>query len=262
MLFSSQPPPSWRLFLFSCSDDAVETGPTDQELRDRVAGYLKPLPLTSIRLEVDQVAGKGPNQDVIDLVTSHLGYFDKPVSVDLDGTLAASGDGAWTFAELQALATASYGGPKTDDEAVLHVMFVDGRYAEHEDSAEVLGVAWENRHVVLFADTLQDACTPDNNDELKRRGLVIRACNATVAGTWLHEIGHVIGLVNNGLDMVTPHNDPNHPTHDADPDSLMYWQFDVAGTFDLVRGKILADEDPIPPLSAACLADIDAIQTP
>ncbi len=247
-------------FSFSCTDDSADSL-SDAELRQRVAEYLEQEPKTSIRLEVDHVPGLAPNQDVIDGLTSRLGFLEKPVRVELQASLSSSNDGGWSFAELEAVAAKSYNGPKQSDEAVIHVMFVDGHYAQSATSTNVLGLAWDNRHIVLFADTLKTTCTPDSNDELKRRGLVEKACNATVIGTWLHELGHVIGLVNDGLDMVDNHEDPDHPRHDADPNSIMYWQFDVAGIFDLVKGKILADEDPVPSFSPACLADINAIQS-
>jgi len=247
-------------FSFSCSDDSTDSI-SDEELRQRVIEYLEPQPKTSIRLEVDHVAGLAPNQDVIDGLTARLGFLAKPITVDLQASLSSSDDGGWSFAELEALEAKSYNGPSQANEAVIHVMFVDGHYAQSATSNDVLGVAWANRTVVLFADTLKNTCTPDSSDDLKRRGLVEKACNATVIGTWLHELGHVIGLVNDGLDMVENHEDPDHPKHDADPSSIMYWQFDVAGIFDQVKGKVLADEDPVPSFSAACLADIEVVQS-
>ncbi len=230
---------------------------------DRVANYIKPAPYTTVRLEVDVVSGREPVSDVVDeLVVRLEPVLEKSVVVDMQVELEPGPD-VWSFEELRKVAAAQYDGPTHGEEVVIHVLIVNGSYGESTSDAMVsntLGLAWSNRNVVLFADALADACTPDNNEELRRRGLVERACNATFTGTWLHEIGHVIGLVDNGLPMVEPHADPDHPAHDDDPESIMYWAFDVANVFDQVRGKILEDEDPIPPFSDACLADIEALR--
>jgi hypothetical protein len=41
--------------------------------------------------------------------------------------------------------------------------------------------------------------------------------------TLIHEIGHAIGLVNNGLPMVEAHQDADHGAHCNNPDCVMYW---------------------------------------
>jgi hypothetical protein len=245
-----------------CSDDTNPPNPNPGVYPERVASYIQGSPYTRLSLEVDSVAGLEPNQLVTDGVITRLSpLLDKDtVEVVFDQTVESNPNKEWTFADLKALASQHYDGPNASDQTVIHVLVLDGHYSETEGSERTLGLAWDNRHIVLFAETLKDTCSPDANDELKRRGLVERACNATLTGTWLHEIGHVIGLVNNGLEMVEVHNDPDHPHHDADPNSLMYWMFDVVGIFDEVKGKVLDDVDPIPSFGDACLADIDALK--
>lgn len=229
----------------------------------RVASYIRGDAQTRLRLELDVAQGHDPDDELLDdLVSRFAPLLDKPdgVAFARDEVLEAAPGRAWTFDELEGFADEHYGGPEADDEAVIHVMILDGHYAESASSNGTLGLAWGNRHVVLFSETLRDLCEPSQNEELRKRGLVERACDASFTGTMLHELGHTIGLVNNGLDMVTPHNDPDHPTHSDDPESIMHWQFDVAGTFDLVKGKLLDDVDPIPPFSEGCLADVAALR--
>ena len=48
--------------------------------------------------------------------------------------------------------------------------------------------------------------------------------------TVVHELGHVIGLVNNGLPMKSPHEDSAHPHHSTDPKDVMYWDLVAAVT--------------------------------
>jgi hypothetical protein len=44
--------------------------------------------------------------------------------------------------------------------------------------------------------------------------------------TLLHESGHAIGLVDNGLAMVRPHEDAQNKGHSSDARSVMYWKVD------------------------------------
>ncbi len=41
-----------------------------------------------------------------------------------------------------------------------------------------------------------------------------------------HEIGHTLGLVDNGVPMVQDHEDPDHANHTADPECIMYWAYE------------------------------------
>jgi predicted Zn-dependent protease len=41
--------------------------------------------------------------------------------------------------------------------------------------------------------------------------------------TLIHEMGHALGLVNNGLPMITPHQDHAHGAHCNDPKCVMYY---------------------------------------
>ena len=42
--------------------------------------------------------------------------------------------------------------------------------------------------------------------------------------TLVHEFGHVMGLVDNGIPMVSDHLDPDHPRHCTNEECVMYWQ--------------------------------------
>lgn len=247
----------------SCSDDITDTTPmTSTGLSpERVAEYIQGSPKTSLRIDLDYVAGMEPNAEVqatfLEKVTPLIDKADG-IQISLDDTLTSRSGQSWTFEELVELANDNFDAPTSDTEAAIHVMAVDGFYGDNDSGYSTLGLAWSNRNIVLFRETIDTACSP--TEELQKRGLVERACNATLAATWIHEFGHAIGLVNAGLPMVVPHNSAEHPTHSNDPDSIMYWAIDTGAVFDLVKGKVLDDVDPIPPFGDACIADIDALR--
>jgi len=51
----------------------------------------------------------------------------------------------------------------------------------------------------------------------------------------VHEYGHLVALVNNGYESPHDHEDPDHPNHSNNDDSVMYWAIesqDIANQID------------------------------
>ncbi|MAZ48653.1 MAG: hypothetical protein CME65_08815 [Halobacteriovoraceae bacterium] len=46
----------------------------------------------------------------------------------------------------------------------------------------------------------------------------------TEQSTLVHEMGHALGLVNNGIPIVSNHQDPDKTAHTSNSDCIMYWQ--------------------------------------
>ena len=114
----------------------------------------------------------------------------------------------WDEAKLVALAN-SLPVPSSPGQAIAAVIYVRGNY---KGENTVLGLHFSGvRAAFIFKDNLTRFSGTE--DFLKRLE------QATV----VHELGHVIGLVNNGVPMVTPHEDFEHPHHSTDVDDVMYW---------------------------------------
>ena len=68
----------------------------------------------------------------------------------------------------------------------------------------------------------------------------------------VHELGHELGLVNNGIPMVNGnHEDPDHPAHDSNTNCLMYWAVSTSRVPDLIHNGP-------PDFDADCKADLAA----
>lgn len=120
----------------------------------------------------------------------------------------------------------------------LFVLVTEGDYYIEN----VLGVAYKNTSVALF-----DGIITNNS------GGLTRPSRETVLSTVLrHEIGHMLGLVNTGSDMQTPHQDETHGKHCDNEQCLMYHKMQ---TTDIL--SILTD-NTIPDLDANCQADLKA----
>lgn len=203
----------------------------EEDPRERVAHYLLPSPYSKLVVEVDVVQGFELDPEVAAVLVEVLdGLVDKPggIEVVVDETLAAGlADGRWSQEQLSALADDTFNLDVDADTVRIHVLLLDGR-AEDDD---VLGISWANRHVALFKGALHLACS-------EGRGLSSGACRRAELGLLGHEIGHVLGLVNNGVEMVVDHEDREHPKHTNDPNCLMYWTYDRKAVVTKIQSEI------------------------
>jgi predicted Zn-dependent protease len=114
----------------------------------------------------------------------------------------------WDEAQLTAVAQ-SLMPPAAPGQMLALVIFLHGNY-KGEDT--VLGLHFSGLKVAfIFKDNLMRFT---GTDEFLRR---------IEQATVVHELGHVVGLTNNGVPMASPHEDTEHPHHSTDTDDVMYW---------------------------------------
>jgi hypothetical protein len=165
-------------------------------------------------------------------------------------------DHAWTDAELRELADTNADLAVDGTTATIHVLYVDGHSARDSDDGVILGIAYGNRTLVMFKATIDRVCSGAGVPVVLRD----RVCEAAERTIWIHELGHVIGLVNNGLEMIDDHQDADHGSHDADEDCVMYFAYQGAELVDLFRDQLIAGGEPDLGFDDACLADIAAVR--
>jgi hypothetical protein len=215
---------------------------------------------TRLVVELDAVPGMEPYDETPDkLVELIADVVDKPDGVEaaIDGAIDPVGeDHAWTFDELRVLADDSFDVPLADDAIAIHVMFVDGHSADDSPDGVVLGIAWANTHIVIFKQTIDQVCAASVLPEALRDA----QCTGAELSILTHEVGHLIGLVDNGLPMVEPHRDPDtaHGRHDADDGCVMYWAYEGGALFDAIGERLLGSQSNSVGFDDACLADLEA----
>jgi hypothetical protein len=90
-----------------------------------------------------------------------------------------------------------------------YFLFPSGMY---EDES-VLGVAVDASTVAIFLDSIEDA-----------EGFLGRPSSSEIErSVTVHESGHLLGLVNTVYTSDVDHEDPDHPHHSNNEDSVMYW---------------------------------------
>ena len=221
----------------------------------RFEHYIRRQPYPRMVLEVDGWGGYTPTASVAEkLRTGLLGILDKEnIEVRVDEAFAGKGtDHAWTNAELYALAEQTGRLEVPVGTIKLHVMLVDGHSELDTQNGKVLGLAFPWTHMVLFRQTMDGVCG---------KGPIFTppACTQAELGVWAHEVGHQLGLVDNGLAMASPHKDAAHGAHDTNDKCIMYWAYEGSGIVDAI-GKGLFGDAPNLGFDAACLADIDAVK--
>ncbi|HOO37357.1 MAG TPA: hypothetical protein PKY89_03620 [Deltaproteobacteria bacterium] len=128
--------------------------------------------------------------------------------------IPAQGEETWTAAEIMDLAGSIWDRPRGFSAEDFYVLFLNG-YLEKdgEENPQVIGASVVGTPVmVVFKDA------------------ILRASNSLTVlmfveqATLVHEFGHVMGLVDNGIPMVSDHLDPDHPRHCTNEECVMYWQ--------------------------------------
>lgn len=227
------------------------------ELPARVRDTIRSDDYARLVLEVDIVEDMEPRDGVESAMEDLFeDILDKPDGVDAirDDVLAPRGsDHEWSFSELQDLAADTFDLEVDDSTTVLHTMWLDGRSDRDSEDGVILGLQF-GRHIVLFKETIDDVCTsaafplPPGP-----------TCRAAERGIWTHEIGHAIGLVDNGLPMVEDHKDPERGAHSKNDDCIMYWAYTTGGLGGRARDFITGDEPELG-FDEYCLSDIAAVR--
>lgn len=187
-----------------------------------------------IEVRVRTQSGAEPRQGTLDHLASVLRQVSGGKEVVVTGGTVAERRDAWTADDVRAAAGAVDQGGGT---AVLQVLFVHGRYAEAEG---VLGVSVRGDAAAVFS------------DEVDASGSPLVGAAAIEDAVTVHEIGHLLGLVDLHTD--TGRDDPEHPGHSANRRSVMYWAVESTLVADVLQGGPPRDFDE------ADLADLARIR--
>lgn len=123
---------------------------------------------------------------------------------------------SWTSTQLISLGSSVAADLQSGTQINISVIFVKGIY---NSNSSVLGVHFSGYpFVFVFKDVIASAGGTSNDQKYVEQAVVV------------HEIGHAVGLVNNGLPMATVHEDAVHQKHSSNVQCVMYWQVESAST--------------------------------
>lgn len=198
-------------------------------------------------LEIQFVQGFEPqNATVNNLKTFMEQRLNKPdgITVKLNPLPASAfGKASYSAADIAAIEENYRQEYTTPDAVAIYFFFADSHYSEDTNNSKVLGIAYRNTSMALFQKTIQDL-SGNSLTQPKRTDL------ETVV--MQHELGHILGLVNVGTNMVTPHQDAPHGAHCTNTDCLMYWGVETGNVVQNLLGGNL------PVLDQNCINDLRA----
>jgi hypothetical protein len=166
--------------------------------------YLRDDLSSSLVVEVAAQDGADPSAAALQHLVTVLGDVSgKPVAVE--PLRLGDGPSSWSDDDVRGAADAAAVTPQGDGTAVVRLLFVHGRYGD----GGVLGVAVRGDVAAVFVDEVASTAS-----------LLVSAAAIERAVT-LHEVGHLLGLVD--LHLGTSRGDPDHPGHSRNRGSVMYW---------------------------------------
>ncbi|MBW3649799.1 MAG: hypothetical protein KY458_04455 [Actinobacteria bacterium] len=187
---------------------------------------LRPEPASTVVFELLQQAGAEPRRATLDHAKSVLRSVTAKSVADPSPIAVPGGAQAWTPESIRdtadRLTKAGQGGGR----AVLHVLFLRGNLQGND---EVLGVAVRGDVLAVFSDSIAAAGTP------------LVSGGALEDAVLLHELGHLLGLVDLVVD--TGRDDPEHPGHSRNRDSVMYWAVESSLVTQVLAGGPPRDFD-------------------
>lgn len=120
----------------------------------------------------------------------------------------------YSSSDILAISDQHRGTNLTSNKLGIYIVYVDGYFLINgEENRNVLGVSIGNTGVVAIFKPVIDANTfgTSNTKAFTEQTVLI------------HEAGHALGLVNNGLPLQSDHHDQEHGAHCTNKDCVMYW---------------------------------------
>jgi hypothetical protein len=162
------------------------------------------------------------------------------------GTLA---DEELTTDDLLALADTYRGRHDESDTKTYYLLFVSGHFADAGGvQPNVLGLSIGHTGVIaMFKDVIRSTASPV-------LPTLVRFVEQT---TLVHELGHAIGLVDNGVPTVAAHVDTPHGAHCTNDRCVLYYLNEGASDAAMFARQVITTGNKIL-FDDQCLADVDA----
>lgn len=241
----------WALLLTACepqvtgpdSNDGEEEEPPDVPSHtlnpgDSAHEYLRDDDFEELVIEVQYMEGYEPTDETLDRIKVFLSdRLHKPEGITVTTLeIEARGQEAYTADDIRDIEEEERTEFNSENTMTAYYIFVDGEY----ENADVLGIAYYNTSMAIFQEKVKEISgggTQPSRSEVER----------TVTK---HEFGHILGLVDSGVEMQEDHQE-NGP-HCEDDECLMYY----AMTRDFVAEML--QEDNVPELDEYCIQDLQA----
>lgn len=163
-------------------------------------------------VEIDAQQGVEPQQEALDHLRAMLeDVTHKPKGIRFEGVdTFSSTRTTWNTEDLRRAAAEHRSTSTTDTEVSIHVLYVAGSHAEDDSQTNAIGLAYSASTFAVFPDRWQGLSSVLGSGQAIERAVLV------------HELGHLLGLVNLGYTSDIDHEDPQHPGHSDNDGSVMF----------------------------------------
>lgn len=226
---------------FSCVDDRVMEDPFSGKNAARLGvGQLANQLLagdqfTRMEIELVYMSGFRPTNFMLgEMITFLQDHVNKPDGIIFrQKEIPAVEQTNYTISDIRKLEETHRERYNERGIFTVFLLVVDGYFSQDEEESFALGAAYNSSSMVLFGPRILE-----NSGGFRRPSLPI--LETTVA---LHELGHLMGLVNNGTDMVHEHEDEEYESHCDNASCLMYWAVETNRGLNLMGNTVRELDD-------------------
>jgi hypothetical protein len=169
-------------------------------------------------LEIDQIGGARLAGEAVAAMEEALREHGGKQRVDVVTSSVDGGGDVWSLEDLLGASQQHRDRSSGGDTVAVHVLVLPGRF----QAEGVPGAAFHATAMAIF---------PGEVERMLPRFAAVDAFQVSVA---VHELGHLFGLVNlTGAGEF--HEDPDHPGHTDQEDSVMYWAIESPSMGELFR---------------------------
>lgn len=155
--------------------------------------------------------------------------FDIPKTLTDMHKLSSPAKSTWSAEDVLKLSK-SYSATDPAGTTTFNIFFLNGRAKEN---ANIIGFHISNTKVMaIFKDVIKSSGTT----------LVSRYVEQA---TIIHEMGHALGLVNNGLPMTKAHQDTSHGAHCSNENCVMYYSNEGTTSMMKFAQTLMANKDAV-----------------
>jgi hypothetical protein len=233
----------FAIFLFSCKKEpkdplALPNKYSSQGLGASANDFLGEGQFNAINIQVQYMPGyKLDDGALAELKTFLNGLCNKSGGISITQSQIGSNGDTLSVDEVAIIEKNNRTAYNLGKTIALYVLVTDG----YHDAAGTLGFAYRNTSVCLFGKNI-----------FSNSGGIYQVSRKTLEALVLeHELGHILGLVNIGSAMQTPHQDITNGKHCSNGDCLMYFEIETNAVGLLLSGNV-------PALDDNCRADLRA----
>lgn len=198
-----------------------------------------------LHIEVLYVTDMAPTAGSLDNLQNFLeAILNKPGGITIaPREITIANKAAYAIPDILEIEDQNREAYNADKTIAITALFLNGEYAGNTPEGSVLGIAYRNTSFVIFEATIREFSEQ-----------VFAPSLTTLESTVIqHEVGHLLGLVNNGTPLQTSHQDAANGAHCEVDGCLMFWQAETGeGLLNMLSGGTVAQ------LDAQCRADLSA----